>query len=54
MRSLYEAPLHSPFSISILHLDIMSKSWNELLTECETVLCSKQFDKLFHHVSYGV
>jgi len=29
VRSLYEAPLHSPFSIR--QLDIMSKSWNELL-----------------------
>jgi len=31
MRSLYEAPLHSPSSISIRQLDLMSKSWNELL-----------------------
>jgi len=30
MRSLYEAPLHSPSSISIRQLDLMSKSWNEL------------------------
>jgi len=29
MRSLYEAPLHS--SSSIRQLDLMSKSWNELL-----------------------
>jgi len=29
--SLYEAPLHSPFGISISQLDLMSKSWNELL-----------------------
>ena len=31
MRTLYEAPLHSPSSISIRQLDLMSKSWNELL-----------------------
>ena len=31
MRSLYEPPLHSPSSISIRQLDLMSKSWNELL-----------------------
>jgi len=31
MRSLYEAPLHSPCSITIRQLDLMSKSWNELL-----------------------
>jgi len=32
MNSLYEAPLHSPCSISIRQLDLMSKSWNELLS----------------------
>ena len=31
MRSLYEAPLHSPSSISIRQLDLISKYWNELL-----------------------
>jgi len=31
MRSLYEAPLHCPSSISIRQLDLMCKSWNELL-----------------------
>ena len=31
MRSLYGAPLHSPSSISIRQLDLMSKSWSELL-----------------------
>jgi len=31
MRSLYEAPLHSPSSISVRQLDIMSKYWNEPL-----------------------
>jgi len=31
MRSLYEAPLQSPSSISIKQLGLMSKSWNELL-----------------------
>jgi len=31
VRSLYEAPLHSPSSISIRQLDLMSKSWNGLL-----------------------
>jgi len=30
MRSLYEAPLHSPSGISNRQLDLMSKSWNEL------------------------
>ena len=32
VRSLYEAPLHSPSSIR--QLDVMSKSWNELLSLC--------------------
>ena len=27
----YEAPLHSPSSISVRQLDLLSKSWNELL-----------------------
>ena len=31
MRSLYETPLHSPSSISIRQLDLISKSRNELL-----------------------
>jgi len=31
VRSLYEAPLHSPSRPSIRQLDLMSKSWNELL-----------------------
>jgi len=31
VRSLYEAPLHSPSRLSISQLDLMSKSWNELL-----------------------
>ena len=31
MHSLYEAPLHSPSSISVRQLDVMSTSWNELL-----------------------
>jgi len=31
MRSLFEAPLYSPSSISIRQLDLMSKYWNELL-----------------------
>jgi len=31
MRSLYEAPLHSSSSISVRQLDLMYKSWNELL-----------------------
>ena len=30
VRSLYEAPLHSPFRLSIRQLDLMSKSWNDL------------------------
>ena len=29
--SLYEAPLHPPSRLSIRQLDLMSKSWNELL-----------------------
>jgi len=31
MRSLYEAPLHSPSSISVRQLHVLSTSWNELL-----------------------
>jgi len=31
LRSLYEALLHSPSKLSIGQLDLMSKSWNELL-----------------------
>jgi len=31
VRSLYEAPLHSPSRLSIRQLDLKSKSWNELL-----------------------
>jgi len=30
-HSLHEAPLHSPSGLSIRQLDLMSKSWNELL-----------------------
>ena len=29
--SLYEAPLHSPSSVSVRQLDVMSTSWTELL-----------------------
>jgi len=31
MHSLYEAPLHSPSSISVRQLHVLSTSWNELL-----------------------
>jgi len=30
MHSLYKAPLHSPSSVSVRQLDVMSTSWNEL------------------------
>jgi len=32
---------------------VLHKSEHIIETECETILYSKQFDKLFHHVSYG-
>ena len=44
MRSLYEAPLYSPSSISTRQLDLTSKYWNELLRHwrsgCQILQCS--------------
>ena len=37
VRPLYEAPLHSPARLSNRQLDLISKSWNELLRHCRMI-----------------
>jgi len=51
MRSLYAASLHSPSSISIRQLNLMSKSWNELLRHWRS--SSYHTDRRFQYIFQG-
>jgi len=46
VRSLYEAPLHSPSRLSIRQLDVMSKSWNELYSVIDGLVAHKRLSSM--------